>query len=98
MTKLYDLAVATSKYTTRDGKERTNWENVGSLMENDKGGKFIMLKATFNPAGLERKQGSDSVVISLFTTKVKEQRDSAVGQAQFDGDSGYGQNVEDIPF
>ena len=83
---LYNLSVATSKYQDRDGKERTNWENIGSLYENDKGGKFITLKATFNPAGLERKQGTDSIIISLFPPKDKEQlqsqsRSSAVGQA-----------------
>ena len=102
--KLYDLAVATSKYTTRDGKEKSTWENVGSLLENDKGGKYIMLKATFNPAGLERRQGSDSVVISLFAPKDKDnssdsspQRSSATGQAQNQEDFHFS-NFEDVPF
>ena len=71
MKKLYDLAVATSKYKDRNGNEKSHWENVGFIIENDKGNKFMMLKATFNPAGIERKPGSDSVSIAMFTPKDK---------------------------
>ena len=102
---LYKLAVATSKYQDRDGKERTNWENIGAVYETERDGKvsrFITLKATFNPAGIERKQGTDNIIVSLFPPKDKEQsyeqRSSAVSQAQSSyGDSEFG-NVEQFPF
>ena len=112
MKKLYDLTVATSKYTDRYGKEKSNWENIGAMFERDNGGKFITLKATFNPAGLERKAGSDSIFISLFPPKEregqKEQRTSAVSQAstsqqddftsQTQEDASYGESLADFPF
>ena len=79
-TKLYDLAVATGSYKTRDGKEKRTYENVGSLFQSDKDdSKYIMLKATFNPAGISRKEGSTDIFISLF--KPREKRDSAVSQS-----------------
>ena len=48
-TKLYDLVVVTGSYTGRDGKQRNNYKNIGSVMQNDKGAKFLMMDATFHP-------------------------------------------------
>lgn len=77
-TKLYDLAVAASKFTTRDGKEKTRWETVGSLIQGqDNQGndfKYIMLKRSFNPAGVPCKDGADSIRISLFKPKNSQQQ------------------------
>ena len=67
MIKLYDLAVVTRKYT-KDGQEKSNWLNVGSIIQGDNS-PFMMLKAHFNPAGLSRKENSESIVVSLFTPK-----------------------------
>ena len=69
MTKLYDLCVSTRKYTDKTGNEKSFWENVGTVFEKDDGKAFIVLKAHFNPAGIQRKEGSESVVISLFKPK-----------------------------
>ena len=63
-TKKYDLAVPIAKYNV-NGQEKTRWENIGSVMSGDKG-PYIMLKATFNPAAIQRKEGSEYIVISLF--------------------------------
>ena len=51
-TKIYDLCAKIGKYTGADGKEKGRWQNVGAVMQNDDGGKFIMLARWFNPAGL----------------------------------------------
>ena len=67
MTKLYDLAVVTRKYT-KDGQEKANWLNIGSIFMGDNN-PFIMLKAHFNPAGLTRKENSESILVSMFTPK-----------------------------
>ena len=67
MIKLYDLAVATRKYM-KDGQEKASWLNVGSVIQGDNS-PFIMLKAHFNPAGITRKEGAESISISLFTPK-----------------------------
>lgn len=68
-TKLYDLCVATRNYTDNTGKERTMWENIGSVLENDDSKMFMMLKAHFNPAGITRKEGSESILVSMFPPK-----------------------------
>ena len=69
MTKLYDLCVATREYSDRDGNKKYFWENIGSLLQNNEGKKFIMLKAHFNPAAIKRKEGSESILVSLFAPK-----------------------------
>lgn len=67
ITKLYDMCVATRKYTV-NGEEKTSWLNVGSILQGDKQ-PFMMLKAYFNPAGIARKENSESILVSLFAPK-----------------------------
>ena len=69
--KLYDLAVGVRRYTKQDGTEKTSWENVGLIIQGEKT-PYMMLKAHFNPAGISRKEGSESIVISMFPPKPKE--------------------------
>lgn len=68
---LKELAVAVSSYEDRNtGQTKSRYENIGVLMqsENERGERntFIMLKRTFNPAGVPFKPGSDKILISLF--------------------------------
>lgn len=70
--KIYDLAVSTRRYTDRDGNEKSAYENVGSVLEMDDGGRMILLKRSFNPAGIPFKDGSDQIIISMFVPKDKE--------------------------
>ena len=42
--KLYDLAVKTGEYTNGQGETKARYANVGAIMANDDGGKFLMLK------------------------------------------------------
>lgn len=84
MKKLYDLAVKTSSYTGKDGQVKNKWQTVGSVMEGDKiqangqKGKFIMIDRTFNPAGVPNPDNKDSVLISMFAPKEKDQPGQAV--------------------
>ena len=71
-TKLYDLAVKTGEYRDQQGNMKGRWQNVGVVMKGDDGTPFMMLNAWFNPAGVPRKDGSESVLISCF--KPDEQR------------------------
>ena len=77
-TKLYDLAVARLKYKTPDGKDKTVWDNICSVLQDQdqQGNKysFIMLKKSFCPAGIPSKEGSDSIRVSLFKPKDKNSR------------------------
>jgi len=96
--KLYDLAVKTGEYTA-NGQTKGRYENVGAVMQSDDGGKFIMMKRVFNPAGVPDLSGrnSDSILLSMFPPKDADQqqapqRQAAPQQAQ---NSGYS---DDIPF
>jgi len=67
--KKYDLCVKAGE--TKEGK--AIWENVGALLNGEKGD-YIVLKSTFNPAGVQSKNGS--ILISCFQPKAKQQQPS----------------------
>ena len=102
ITKKYDLAVPVSTYKTRDGQEKSKWENIGAVMQGDKSA-YIQLKASFNPAAIKRKDGSEYIIVCLFPPK--EQKNSYNSQPaqsnepkqDFDFDVVSG-NIEDFPF
>ena len=77
MTKLYDLCVATRSYKDSNGNEKAVWENIGSILKNEEGKVFMMLKAHFNPAGIQRKEGSESILVNMFQPKAKNNNDSS---------------------
>jgi hypothetical protein len=66
-----DLAVKTGTYTDRNGATKNRYENIGKLMQG-KDGLYVLLKKTFNPAGVETEPGRDMIVVSVF-----EKRDDA---------------------
>lgn len=70
--KVKDLAVVTGTYAGSDGQEKRRYMNCGALMENDEGGQFIMLSRYVNYSALPRKQGSDSILISVFDLRERE--------------------------
>ena len=77
-TKLYDLAVKTGEYTDSQGQQKGRWQNVGAVMQNNDGGKFIMLAKWFNPAGVPDLSGknatSESILLSMFAPKEQGQQ------------------------
>lgn len=87
--KIKDLAVALSKWTDRDGNEKTNWMNIGSIMEKDDGGKFMILSRTFNPAGVPNPDNKDSLIVSMFDVKPKEQSAAEKTKDAFSGDDPF---------
>lgn len=66
--KLYDVAIPLGSYEDRNGVEKTRWQNVGAVIEGDKG-PFLLLDRWFNPAGLPNPENRTSVVISLFDAR-----------------------------
>lgn len=92
--KIKDLAVVTGTYTNGQGEEKRRYMNCGALMENDEGGQFIMLSRYINYSSLPRKQGSDSILISVFDLREREGGDTAAEPpAMVDGDLD-----DDVPF
>ena len=49
--KVQDLAVKVGSYTGSDGREKGRYENVGHVLESERGEKLVCLKRTFSPAG-----------------------------------------------
>ena len=62
--KVYDAAVKVGVYEI-DGEEKGRYENVGAVLESDNG-MFLLLKRTFNPAGVNVREGDDRILISFF--------------------------------
>lgn len=91
-TKKYDLAVKTGTYT-KDGEEKGRYENVGAIWEGDNG-PYLVLKRTFNPAGVPFKDGSDSIFISMFAPKDETEK----GPRQRPARTDYPEDDSDIPF
>lgn len=70
--KIKDLAVKTGSYTDRSGQTKGRYENVGSILQMDDGSKMMLLKRSFNPAGVPHKEGSDQIIISMFDPKERD--------------------------
>ena len=66
-----DLAVKVGTYQTKDGSTKNKYTQVGTLMEDESGAKFLLIDPCFNFAGVQREQGKDRVMVSLFDPKPK---------------------------
>lgn len=80
--KIRDLVVKVGSYQDRNtGEEKARWENVGALMQNDEDkALFIMLKRTFNPAGVPGQNARESILISAFVPQGQRQQDGGNDQ------------------
>lgn len=66
--KIRDIVVKVSEYQDHNtGETKGRFENVGALFQSDKDDSlFIMFKRTFNPAGVPNPENRDSVLLSCF--------------------------------
>jgi hypothetical protein len=100
MKKVYDLAVKVGEYTDGNGNNKGRYENIGAVMKGDKG-PFLMLKRTFNPAGVPNPDNRDSVLISCFEPRdnggQQQPRQQAPQQSQPEPQGGDDFS-DDIPF
>ena len=105
--KLYDIRVSVGKYT-KNGQEKSHYVTIGSVWKTDKNYIFGTLAAYFNPAAIERKEGSDSIFFSLVEPKDNNNNNSSRSNngnnnsQQWDGDinAGFDESDDkaDIPF
>lgn len=63
------IMIAGSKYTAKDGTEKTNWTEVGVIMVSQAGKEFVLLDPTINLAGFPREIGKDKLIASIFEDK-----------------------------
>lgn len=73
----FNAAVKASEYQDKNGNTKARWENVGSVMVDEKNNPFLVLKRTFNPAGVPNPDNRDSVIVYFFPPK--DERDNAQG-------------------
>jgi len=78
VSKKYDLVIKTGEYTDRNGETKGRYENIGAIMQGDNG-HYMMLKRTFNPAGVPCDPQRDSILVSMFEPK---QNNGQQGQQQ----------------
>ena len=66
--KIKDLVVKMGTYTDRNsGQEKSRWETIGAIMQSDEDqSMFVMLKRTFNPAGVPNQDSRESILVSAF--------------------------------
>ena len=69
--KVFDLAVKVGSYTDHTGATKGRYENVGVMLQGDNG-PYLMLKRTFNPAGVPSDR--ESILVSMFEPKGREDR------------------------
>jgi hypothetical protein len=94
-TKLYDLAVKTGEYQSQ-GQTKGRYENIGAVMRGQDGGQFIMLKKTFNPAGVMGDR--DTVLISCFEPRARDgNNNGGGGSGGYDGGSAGGGASDPAP-
>lgn len=100
--KIRDIVVKVGEYQDRStGETKGRFENVGALMQNDDeaGSFFIMLKRTFNPAGVPKQDDRESILLSCYIPKDQRdgQQDSRPAQRQqsYSDQSGRGQSSYD---
>ena len=70
MTAIKEVRATTGYYIDKDGKKKNTYKTVG-VLENGKFGEYIRLDASFNPAAIPRKEGSDSIILSLVEPREK---------------------------
>jgi hypothetical protein len=99
--KTHDLAVKVGSYTNQQGEQKNRYQNVGALMQGDNG-PFIMLAKWFNPAGVQDDRGGESILISIFAPKEREQApqrpDSRQAPPAARPPSGFDDINDQIPF
>jgi hypothetical protein len=111
--KLYDLAVKTGEYQDATGQTKGRWTNVGAVVQQDDGGKFLLIDPHFNFAAVQRPPGKDRVAVSMFAPDSQQggaQQAPAgypqqgygqapqVAQRPAQGPAGYAPAGDDIPF
>ena len=85
-----DLAVKTGSYTNAQGEEKGRYENIGKVIQNDNGF-YMLLKRTFNAAGVPNPEDRDMVMVSMFEPREKPTTQAAP-------QSGGGSFDDQIPF
>lgn len=94
--KAYDICVVSGVYFDNNGQKKNRYRNIGSVIVKDDGGKFLLLDPMVNLAAVQREEGRDMVIASLFPPKTAEQHPQAAQAQQYQQPQGMPD--DDIPF
>lgn len=83
--KVGNLSVKTGEYVNAQNETKGRYENAGTLMQGDDGGFYVILKKTFNPAGVNGGDGKDSIILSVYQDQNNQQQPQ-------NNQGGYNQN------
>lgn len=95
--KIKDLAVKVGTYESK-GETKNRYINIGAVLENNDGGKFMLLDRTFSPAGVPNPDGKSTILVSMFDVKDK---NDTVTHKGFDKQGDVASNPvesDEIPF
>lgn len=95
--RIEDLAVKNGTYRDSvSGQLKTKYENIGCVMENSDGGKFLLLKRCINLAAFPaRSNDDDMVLVSRF--EVKGQNQPLPAGDYYDPQAQQGHYPQNIP-
>lgn len=99
--KFRDIVVKVGEYTDRNtGETKGRYENVGALMQSDTDQSFfIMLKRTFNPAGVTGSDNRESILLNCYLTKEQKEAAGGNGVGRSENDPPPRDDIEDsVPF
>ena len=98
MGKKYDLVVATGAYKNKEGQDKTQWLNIGKVLEKQDGG--LVMKLDCTPTSVINRDGNSVAWdgwVQVFESKPREQ--SGAPQQQSAPEQSAGSDFgEDIPF
>lgn len=88
--KIRDVVVKVGEYTDHNtGETKGRFENVGALMRNDEDDSFfIMLRRTFNPAGVPNQDERGSVLLSCYIPQDQREKQDDRSGGDYAGKSG----------
>lgn len=73
--KTHDLAVKVGTFE-KNGETKGRYINVGLVLKDEEGKSMILLNRTFSPAGVPNPDNKDTVIISRFEVKDKQEQKS----------------------
>lgn len=84
-TKTHDLSITTGTYTNSAGEKKYRSENIGNILS-DGEKRILVIKRTFNPAGVPNPDNKESVIVNVWPVKNKEEAKPKATQTAPDGD------------
>jgi hypothetical protein len=79
----YNLVARTGSYVGKDQTTKFTWETVGKELQDETGRRMIMIKRSFNPAGVLQEPGkngqiSDHIILTMSEVKTNEHEDEVI--------------------